>query len=200
MIKKVFTTVCAGRLAKTGLLLIICLLSLSFAKAQDVPSPAKVQDAPSPAKVLKVACLSYDSVLHAMADYAQLQQQLAQLREQYEAEQKRVERDFNAKYEEFLDGQRDFPQTILQKRQSELQELMEKNIQFRDESRRLLAAAEKDALQPLHDKIAATLRRIGQERGYAFILNTDSHGCPYLNPELGENITAYVIEVLAGSK
>ena len=47
-----------------------------------------------------------------------------------------MEDEFNRKYEDFLEGQRDFPQTILQKRQLELQQLMEKNIEFRTSSSR----------------------------------------------------------------
>ena len=140
--------------------------------------------------------LSYDSVLHAMPAYATAMRQLDELKAKYEAEAKRVERDFNKKYEEFLEGQRDFPQTILQKRQSELQELLDRNILFREESRRLLIEAERDLLAPLHTRIAGTLRAIGEERGYAFIINTDGNACPFINPVKGENISSEVSERL----
>ena len=49
----------------------------------------------------------------AMPDYAVAQQKLSDLRAQYNAELQRVEQDFNTKYEEFLEGQREFPETIL---------------------------------------------------------------------------------------
>ena len=48
-----------------------------------------------------------------MPDYAVAQQKLSDLRAQYNAELQRVEQDFNTKYEEFLEGQREFPETIL---------------------------------------------------------------------------------------
>ena len=66
------------------------------------------------------------------------QQKLSDLRAQYNAELQRVEQDFNTKYEEFLEGQREFPETILRKRQTELKELLERNIAFKNESRREL--------------------------------------------------------------
>ena len=72
---------------------------------------------------LKFAYLSYEEALQTMPGYKLAQQSLSDLRAQYEAEQKRVEQDFNMKYEEFLEGQRDFPETILRKRQTELKEL-----------------------------------------------------------------------------
>ena len=90
----------------------------------------------------KFGYLSYETALKSMPEYAITEQKIADLRSQYEAETRRVEDDFNRKYEEFLDGQREFPKTILQKRQSELQELLEKNIAFKHKSREELAKAE----------------------------------------------------------
>ena len=57
------------------------------------------------------------------------------------------------KGEEFLDGQRTYAKTILEKRQAELRELMEKNIAFKAEATRLLQQAENDAYAPLKAKI-----------------------------------------------
>ena len=37
---------------------------------------------------------------------------------------------------------------------------------------------------------------LGQERGYAFILNTDQNAVPFINPALGEDITEEVIRQL----
>ena len=148
------------------------------------------------APVLKFGFLSYDTVLRSMPDYSVVEVSMAQLKSQYAAEQKRVEDEFNKKYEEFHDGQRDFPQTILQKRQSELQELLNKNIAFKKESQRLLAEAEKEALAPLQARLANALAKVGNERGLAFILNTDQNATPWMNPALGEDVTEIVKNLL----
>ena len=145
---------------------------------------------------LKFGYLSYNAVMQAMPEYAAMQNSMAELRQKYEAEQKRVEDDFNKKYEEFLDGQKSFPKTILQKRQSELQEMLDKNIAFKKESQRLLSQAEEEAMAPIRVRLAEVLDAIGRERGYAFIVNTDEKATLWLNPSLGEDITATVIEKL----
>ena len=145
---------------------------------------------------LKFGFLSYNIVMQAMPEYAAMQNSMAELREKYEAEQKRVENDFNKKYEEFLDGQKSFPKTILQKRQSELQEMLDKNVAFKKESQRLLKQAEEDAMTPIQARLATALDTIGKERGFAFIVNTDEKATLWLNPSLGEDITATVIEQL----
>ena len=73
---------------------------------------------------------------------------------------------------------------------------MEKNIAFKAESRRLLAAAEQEAMAPLHQKLKTAVQQIGMERGYAFVLNTDQNACPFINPDMGEDITTAVLDLL----
>ena len=145
---------------------------------------------------LKFGYLSYDAAIKAVPDYEEMQNNLATLRAQYEAEMKRVEDDFNKKYEEFLDGQAHFPKTILQKRQSELQEMLDKNTAFKRQGQELLNDAEASMRQKLQAALDAAITTVGQEGGYAFILNTDQHAAPFINPLMGEDVTQAVINAL----
>jgi len=144
------------------------------------------------AKALRFGYLSYETAIQAMPEYAIVQQKMKALQEQYQAETLRVEDEFNRKYEDFLDGQRDFPRSILQKRQSELQELMEKNIQFKEQGRQELAEAEREAMAPLRIRLIELLSTIGREKGYAFIYDTDTKALPFVNISFGEDINELV--------
>lgn len=135
---------------------------------------------------------SYNEVLEAMPDMTLLKKKMADQRSQYEAELKRAEEEFNKKYEEFLEGQQEFAVSIRNKRQSELQELMQKNMAFKQEARRLLKNAEADAMKPLHEKLKAVLAKVGQQRGLAFILNTDGDALPYVDPAQGEDVSEVI--------
>lgn len=146
--------------------------------------------------VVRFGYLNYQQVLQTMPQYALVQENMAELRKQYEAEMQRVTDEFNRKYEEFLEGQHEFPKTILQKRQTELQELMTRNIAFKEESLKQLAEAEREALAPLKIRLAETVARLASERGLAFVLNTASDACPYINPDWGEDISHFVITSL----
>ncbi len=148
------------------------------------------------AQEIKFGYFSYAEVLASMSDKTIVEKNLSDLRSKYEAETKRVEDEFNTKYEQFLEGQRDFAPTILQKRQAELQELMKKNIAFKAEAQRLLKQAEEDAYAPLRQKILAAVQRIGKERQLAFVLNTDHDACPYTAPGMGEDINLLVKDAL----
>ena len=145
---------------------------------------------------LRFGYLSYEAALKSMPDYAIVQQKLAVLRQQFQDETVRVEDEFNRKYEEFLEGQREFPQSILQKRQMELQELLDKNIAFKENSRKELEKTEQDLMAPLKIRLIEVLGKIGRERGYAFIIDTDVKALPFINPAMGYDLNQQVQDAL----
>lgn len=157
----------------------------------DAPA-ARQQTGQAPATLLRYGYVSYNDVLQSMPEIEQAQKSLETLRSKYDVEMKRSEDEFNAKYEEFLEAQRDLVPSILRKRQAELQDMMDKNIAFRAEARRLLAQAESDAYAPLHAKLKAAIGEVAAEQGLAFVLNTDNNACPYINPAMGVDVTSLV--------
>ena len=162
-----------------------CSLFTAFAQEEEAKAP------------IRFGYLNYQQALQSMPQYALVQQKIADLRKQYEAEMQRVTNEFNRKYEEFLEGQREFPKTILQKRQTELQELMTRNVVFKEESLKQIADAEREALAPLKIRLSETVAKIASEHGLALVVNTASDACPYINPDWGENLNELVISSLA---
>lgn len=157
----------------------------------DAPA-ARQQTGQAPATLLRYGYVSYNDVLQSMPEIEQAEKSLETLRSKYDVEMKRSEDEFNAKYEEFLEAQRDLVPSILRKRQAELQDMMDKNTAFRAEARRLLAQAESDAYAPLHAKLKAAIGEVAAEQGLAFVLNTDNNACPYINPAMGVDVTSLV--------
>lgn len=173
---------------KNLLFLAFALFALS-ASAQQNPAVGAQQATTAAQPVLRFGYFSFEQVFHTMPGYAIAKHNMDELRGKYDEETKRVETEFNSKYEEFLDGQRSYAKSILEKRQAELRELMEKNIAFKAEASRLLKKAEEEAYAPLKAKMNAALQQIGKENGFAFILNTDNNATPYLSAEMGVDIT-----------
>lgn len=171
----------------------IPLTAQTFAvgNSNEVPTATTEQ-----ASVLKFGYISYEQALREMPEYAEVQDQLQQLKAKYDEETMRVAQEFNDKYEEFLEGQTTFPKAIYQKRQLELEELMNRNVTFKQESIRLLKQAEQEAMKPLHERMAQLLRIIAEDKGFAFIINTDGNACPYINPAQGENLLPIVTATL----
>ena len=136
--------------------------------------------------------LNYHTIMSEMPEYAQAQQELASLKGKYEAESMRTEEEFQKKFVDFLQGQKDFPQSIMQKRQGELQSLMDNGVQFRLQAQKLIAQAEKDFLGEVEKRLNRAILEVGVEYGYAFILNVEEHACPYINPVMGVDVSDLV--------
>ncbi len=136
--------------------------------------------------------ISYETVYRQMPQFAQAQQQLTELKAKYEQETVRNEEEFQRKFSDFLQGQKDFPSNILQKRQAELQEVMERSIAFRQDAQQLLSQAEKDLMKDVYRQLNNAIKAVAEEYGYAFVLNADDNAAPYINPEMGDDVTDLV--------
>ena len=145
---------------------------------------------------VRIGYISYDTVLKQMPEYAEAQKSVADLKVKYEQEATRGEEEFQRKFSEFLQGQKEFPENILIKRQAELQALMEAGIKFRNEANDLLQKAEGELMAGVMEKLNEALRTVGFESGYACIINTDNNNCPFINPIMGEDATQAVLRQL----
>ncbi len=140
--------------------------------------------------------ISYEQVIKELPEYAKAKQDLEALKAKYEAEAQKGEEEFQRKFVDFLEGQKDFPQAIMQKRQAELQALMDRGVAFRMKSQELIAQAEKDLMQEPQKRLNSALLEVGVEYGYGYILNTDNNNCPYINPVVGVDVTELVRQKL----
>ena len=145
---------------------------------------------------VQVGFISYGQVLKEMPEYAKAQQDLAVLKVKYEAEAVKGEEEFQRKFVDFLQGQKEFPKAIMQKRQAELQSLMDAGVAFRMKSQELLSQAEKELMQEAYTRLNTALLEVGAENGNVCILNTDNNSCPFISSSLGVDVTELVRQKL----
>lgn len=148
------------------------------------------------APALKFGYLSYDLALKSMKEYATVQMRMDSLRSAFNAEMQRVEDEFNRKYEDFLDGQKDFPRTILLKRQTELQEMLQKNVAFKQQSVQEMKDTEAQLMAPLRIHLNEAIAAIAREQGLALVINTDANACPFIEPAMGVDVNELVVKKL----
>jgi len=144
----------------------------------------------------KFGYISYSSIVKALPEYAQTKQQLDVLKSKYDNEIKRSESEFNAKYADFLQGQKDFPHNILMKRQKELQLLMDQSLAYRKEVENILTEAEKKMLAPLLYKVKTAIKHISVVEKLAYVINIDNDNLLYVDEQQGEDLTTKVLIVL----
>ncbi len=143
---------------------------------------------PLTAMAQKFGYMNYDMVLKAMPEYIKAQSQLDILKAKYNAEAERTDQEFNRKYSEFLDGQRDFPKNIMLKRQKELQDLLQNGVKFREECDKLVKQAEEELMTPITSKLNVALGQVGDEMALEYIINTEGRDFLYIGPN-GIDIT-----------
>lgn len=144
----------------------------------------------------KFGYVSYKEIVKALPEYAIVTIHIDELQAKYEAEIARSEREFNQKYSDFIEEQAGFPENIRIKRHKELQELMEKSIEFKDEVNRAMREARHEMMKPLYEKVDEAVMKICIDEGYDYILNTDERVYIAINPNNGKDITAQLKKAL----
>ena len=183
--------------------LALCLPLFCLAQTETTTSVSQEMSVPSeesPLKLAFIGFLSYDSALTVMPQRSIVEKHLETLTAQYEAELKRVEDEFNQKYEAFLDGRKDFPRTILLKRQTELQQLMQRNVEFKENGRKELQQAREEAYAPLHRQLNEAIAIVAKRHKLAVVVNTDANACPFIDPDMAVDISQEVEKELSKLK
>lgn len=174
------------------LLAFLLLSTISVAQTDSDYTVSAVQTMPT-ASAPRFGYLSYSALMTELPSYSEAQNKIAQLRENYKKEIERSQKDFNAKYEEFLSEQQSLMPSIRRKRQVELEELLDGNKAFREEAMRLLQQAEADIMKPVRSELNSRIQAVAMQLGLAFVLNTDGDACPFINPEMGVDISQAVL-------
>ncbi|MBQ5664142.1 MAG: OmpH family outer membrane protein [Bacteroidaceae bacterium] len=138
----------------------------------------------------------YNKVLEQMPEYSQACSNYEELKKQCDTEIARNEEQLTRAYVAYLDGQNEFPEPILRKRQKELQELVDKSIIFREELKTWLAQAGDSLFAPLRAKIDDAVSRVCLHNNLAYIIDLDEAGYKFINPACGFDITTALLGTL----
>lgn len=186
---------------KIFFLLCICSLSQTLAAQQqdsvavDSIKPLVAVERPRP-RTLVMGSIRTNTILQNMPQYKAMQASMQALREQYEAEARKSEEEFQRKFEEFLQGKDEFPKTILEKRQNELQSILEANANFRIKVQELLAEAEKSLMADVRAEMNDAIAVVAQDKGVSIVFDLDNGSVPYILSGLAVDLTADVIQLL----
>lgn len=160
-------------------------------------TPAVAQVATEPAKIAVVpeyGRMSYKAVVAQLPEYTEAQAQIKRVHAQYDAETRHNEAAFQQMYADFLAGQKGFTKNILEKRQNELKDAMERGLKFRLEAQKLVAQAEADIMGVLYRRVDAAVARVAHDLHLKLVVNTDERAVLYTPPHLTANIELMVLE------
>lgn len=136
---------------------------------------------------------NYSEVLRQLPQYESVKADYDELLKRCDNEIKRNEQELTRCYVAFLDGQRDFPEPILRKRQKELQDLVDRSVVFRDEVKQWLTHAYDSLFAPLYATVDDAVARVCVHNNLDYAIDLDKAGYVFVNPANGFDITNAVL-------
>ena len=119
----------------------------------------------------KTAHVDVNEIISKMPAMIDAQKQLEKLSGTYDAEYKTMAQEYQAKIEKYDREAKDVTDAVNQTRQTEVQDLVKRITDYRDNAQKELQKKEADMVKPLMDKIKASITKIGNAKGYQYVLN-----------------------------
>jgi outer membrane protein len=146
------------------------------------------------AQTLKFGHVVSNEIITAMPEFAKAQADLQALEKKYTVEIQRTSEEFNKKYQEYQQAvQKDsLPQNIAERRQKELQDMMQRSEQFQQEAQQNMQKAQTDLMTPISKKVDDAIKAVGEAEGFTYIFDLARTAIPYVNEKTSVNVTPLV--------
>jgi len=146
------------------------------------------------AQTLKFGHVVSNEIITAMPEFAKAQADLQALEKKYTEEIQRTSEEFNKKYQEYQQAvQKDsLPQNIAERRQKELQDMMQRSEQFQQEAQQNMQKAQTDLMTPISKKVDEAIKAVGEAEGLTYIFDLARTAIPYVNEKTSINVTPLV--------
>ena len=104
------------------------------------------------AQNLKFGHINAQEIVSAMPEFAKAQSDIEALDKQLTSELQRTQEEFNKKYQEFQQAiaKDSLPANIAERRQKELQDMMQRQEQFQQEAQHHMQKDQADAMAPIY--------------------------------------------------
>ena len=146
------------------------------------------------AQNLKFGHINAQEIVSAMPEFAKAQSDIEALDKQLTSELQRTQEEFNKKYQEFQQAiAKDFlPANIAERRQKELQDMMQRQEQFQQEAQQQMQKAQADAMAPIYKKLDDAIKAVGAAEGVIYIFDLARTPVAYVNESQSINLTPKV--------
>lgn len=91
-----------------------------------------------------------------------------------------------------MQQQDSLPRNIAERRQKELQDLMERGQQFEQEVQQNMQKAQEEMTAPIFKKVEDAITAVGTEGGYIYIFDLSRVAIPYVNDKQSIDVTAAI--------
>lgn len=130
---------------------------------------------PSMAFAQKFAVINTQTIIEVMPDMASARTQIENASKKYEDEFKKLTDAFQASYEEYqkIEADASTPQSIKDRRVTELQEMQQKIEQFRATAAQDLQKQQEQLMAPIQQKVIDAIKAEGQAGNYTMVFENN---------------------------
>ncbi len=119
----------------------------------------------------KSAHVDVNEIISKMPAMIDAQKQLEKLSGTYDAEYKTMAEEYQNKIKKYDQEAATVGDAVNQARQTEVQDLVKRITDYRDNAQKELQKKEADMVKPLMDKIKASITKVGKAKGYQYVMN-----------------------------
>ena len=119
----------------------------------------------------KTAHVDVNELISKMPAMIDAQKQLEKLSGTYDAEYKTMAEEYQNKIKKYDQESSTVTEAVNATRQTEVQDLVKRIQDYRDNAQKELQKKEADMVKPLMDKIKASIAKVGKAKGYQYVLN-----------------------------
>ena len=135
----------------------------------------------------KVAHVDVNEIMSKLPAMLDAQKQLEKLSGTYDTEYKKMVEEYQAKLKKYEAESATVTEAVNQERSKEVQDMQKRIVDFRDNAQKELQAKQQAIVNPIMDKVKASIQKVGKAKGFQYVLD----GSTLLLAD-GTNITADV--------
>ena len=123
------------------------------------------------AQEVKIAFVNTQEVFMALPEVADMQKKLEDLNAKYKKELETMQGEYQKKYSDFIAQQDSLTENIKVRRMQEVQDMQQRMDNFVQVAQQDVAKQQQDLLTPIQQKIQDTIKAVGAEKGYTYIID-----------------------------
>lgn len=143
---------------------------LCFGINSALNAQAKTANVDTNAQV-KIAHVDVNELITKMPAMLDAQKQLEKLSATYDTEYKTMAEEYQNKIKKYDQEATTVTEVVNQTRQTEVQDLVKRINDYRDNAQKELQKKEADMVKPLMEKIKGSIAKVGKAKGYQYVLN-----------------------------
>ena len=140
----------------------------------------------------KFAHFNSADIIPNMKEYTTAMEEVQNMEKQYQDDLKLMQDELQKKSEEYQKEQANLLENVRQRREQELNDLYTRLQQSYQDNQTALQKAQAEKLNAITDKVLAVVKKIGEEGGYVYIVDTSAGVIPYVSTSLSTDISEQV--------